>query len=515
MEYGFLSLLPPLLAIGMALVTKQTILSLVVGLWFGVTIMNGWNPLVALPKMVSEFFIPQIGNEWNAGMIMLIVACGGFVYLIKVTGGAKAFGDAAIKRIHTRKGAQLTAYVSAFAFIYTEPTLTLGSIMRPITEKLRVSRVKLAYICDVMGCPFATLSPITSYGVYATGLVATQFTALGITDNPWTTFIKTIPMNFYAIFGMVTLLYVILRNVDIGPMYEAEQRAIITGQLIGEKDNPMGKYDMDEEKLFKNANITLANFIVPLITLFVTLFGVIFWSGDIMTNGFGGSFLEGNITLGITLGFLLASVAAGFMGVKSGVFKLGQMMGEWVKGVELNSQIPIILVLAWSMGSLTGAMDLKGYLVHLVEQSTIAPGLTPMLIFIVGAFVAFSTGSSWGVWSILMPIAIPMAHAFGVPYPLMIGAALSGGVFGDHCSPISDTTILASTAAGADHVEHVRTQLPYAVVVAACSVLGFAVGGLVSSYVGFAVTAVSIAVALQILNGIAKKKAAHPKHVEA
>lgn len=506
MEYGFLALLPPFLAIVMALVTKQTILSLVVGLWFGVTIMSGWNPLVALPKMITDYFIPQIGNEWNAGMLMLIVSCGGFVYLIKISGSAKAFGDAAIKRIKTRKGAQLMAYFSAFAFIYTEPTLTLGSIMRPITERLKISRVKLAYISDVMGCPFATLSPITSYGVYATGLIATQFTSLGITDNPWTTFIKTIPMNFYAIFGMITLLYVILRDVDIGPMYEAEQRAIRTGQLIGENDNPMGKYDFDEEAQFKNAQLTLANFLVPLLTLFATLFAVIFWSGDIRTNGIGGSFLNGNITLGITLGFFLASIAAGVMGVKSRVLKPGDLINEWVRGVELNSQIPIILVLAWSMGALTGNMDLKGYLVHLVQGSSISPSLTPMLIFVVGALVAFSTGSSWGVWSIMMPIAIPMAHAFGISYPIMIGAALSGGVFGDHCSPISDTTILASTAAGADHVEHVKTQLPYAVVVAACSALGFAVGGFLGAYAGFAATALSIAIALQILNKIAKNK---------
>lgn len=506
MEYGFLAILPPLLAIVLALITKQTILSLTVGIWFGVTIINSWNPILALPKMITDYFIPQIANEWNASMLMLIVSCGGFVYLMKICGGAKAFGDAAVKKIRTRKGAQLATYICAFAFVYTEPTLTLGSIMRPVTEKFNVSRVKLAYICDVMGCPFATLSPITSYGAYATGLIATQFAVIGVSDNPWETFIKTIPLNLYAIFGMITLLYVILRNVDIGPMFEAEHRAITTGQLIGENDNPMGKYDLDEEKIFKNARLTIANFLVPIITLIITIFSVILWSGDVSKNGVGGAFLNGNNTLGITLGFFLASVAAAIMGVKSGIIKAGDIFSEWTKGVELNSQIPIILVLAWSMSAVTSSMDLKGYLVQLVEKSTIAPGLTPMLIFIVGAFVAFSTGSSWGVWSILMPIAIPMAHAFDIPYALMIGAALSGGVFGDHCSPISDTTILASTAAGADHVEHVRTQLPYSLVVAFCSAVGFAVGGLVNPYLGLAATAVLNVILLQALNRIAKRK---------
>ena len=158
MEYGFLALVPPIMAIGLALITKQTILSLVVGLWVGTTIVCGWNPIEGLPLMISDYFIPNIGNQWNAGMLMLITACGGFVYMIKVSGTAKAFGDMVTKKIKTRKQAQLVAYFSAFAFVFTEPTLTLGSIMRPITERLRVSRVKLAYICDVMGCPFVNHS---------------------------------------------------------------------------------------------------------------------------------------------------------------------------------------------------------------------------------------------------------------------------------------------------------------------------------------------------------------------
>ena len=167
-------------------------------------------------------------------------------------------------------------------------------------------------------------------------------------------------------------------------------------------------------------------------------------------------------------------------------------MPEFCKGVSLNSDIPLILILAWSIGSLTGKMDLKGYLIGLLETYNVAPGIMPMLIFIVGAFVGFSTGSSWGVWAITMPIALPIAHSFGVPIELMIGACLSGGVFGDHCSPISDTTILASTAAGADHIQHVRTQLPYSLAVGGCSAVGFLVGGMISPVLGLAVTALGI-----------------------
>lgn len=506
MEYGFLSLLPPLIAIGLALITKQTVFSLIVGLWTGVTILNGWNPIIALPKMLSDYFIPNIGNEWNAGMILLTVACGGFVYVFKISGAAKAFGAAVSRGVKTKKQAQLVTYFSAFAFIFTEPTLTLGSIMRTVSEKLRVSRVKLAYICDVMGCPFATLSPITSYSTYATGLIAAQFALLAISDDPWITFVKAIPFNFYAIFGMLALLFVILAKLDIGPMYEAEKRADETGQLIGPNDNPMSKYDIDEDALFADKHLTLASFLAPMIVLFGTLLAMIMWTGEAAVNGVGGAFMNCNISLSITLSFFTAAIASGLMGVRSGVLKPGNIFPEFCKGISLNSDIPVILVLAWSVGGVTGDLDLKGYLIHLVEANNIAPGILPMVIFIVGAFVGFSTGSSWGVWAITIPICLPIAHQFGVPMELMIGACLSGGVFGDHCSPISDTTILASTAAGADHIQHVRTQLPYTLTVGACAALGFLVGGLVSPILGLIATAALIVAAFFALHRYAAKK---------
>ena len=493
-SYGILSVLPPLIAIALALITKQTVFSLIVGLWSGVTIISGWNPILALPRMISDFFIPLIANESNAGMLILITSCGGFVYMVKVSGAAKAFGDAASKKVKTRTQAQLVTYFSAFAFIYTEPTLTLGSLMRPISEKLKVSRVKLAYICDVMGCPFATLSPITSYSTYATSLIAAQFVALSITDNPWVTFVKAIPFNFYALFGMLTMLFVIITKLDIGPMYDAEKRAVETGKLIGDKDIPMSKYDMDEDAMFQGKNITIWNFLVPIIVLFGTLIAMIMWTGDAKTNGIGGAFMHSSISLCISLSFFISAAAAGIMGVVSGVMKWGDIVPQFCKGVSLNSDIPLILILAWSIGSLTGMMYLKGYLIHILEAYNVSPGIMPMLIFIVGAFVGFSTGSSWGVWAITVPIALPVAYNFGVPMELMIGASLSGGVFGDHCSPISDTTILASTAAGADHIQHVRTQLPYSIAVGGCSALGFLIGGVVSPVLGLAVTAVSIVV---------------------
>lgn len=508
MDYGFLAIVPPLIAITLALVTKQTILSLFIGLWVGTTIISKGNFLVGLPMMITDYFIPNIANEWNASLLMLITACGGFVYMIKISGTAKAFGDIVTKKVRTRKQAQLVTFFSAFAFIFTEPTLTLGSIMRPITERLNISRVKLAYICDVMGCPFATLSPITSYSTYATGLIAATFATLSISQNAWITFIKAIPYNFYAIFGMLTLLFVIITALDIGPMYEAEKRAIETGHLIGENDIPMTKYDIDESELFKDKKITKLNFVLPLCALFIILIAMIMWTGKVQTNGVGGAFKNANITLSITMAFLVAAAIAGICGVKSSIISYKDIVNQFTKGVALNSDIPIILVLAWSIGKMTGDMNLKGYLIHLVESNNISPGLMPVMIFIVGALVGFSTGSSWGVWAITIPIALPIAAQFNVPMELMIGACLSGGVFGDHCSPISDTTILASTAAGADHIQHVRTQLPYSLTVGISSAIGFLVGGLLSPLLGLATTVVVIILMLIVLHKSAQARLA-------
>ena len=508
MDYGFLAIVPPLIAITLALVTKQTILSLFIDLWVGTTIISKGNFLVGLPMMITDYFIPNIANEWNASLLMLITACGGFVYMIKISGTAKAFGDIVTKKVRTRKQAQLVTFFSAFAFIFTEPTLTLGSIMRPITERLNISRVKLAYICDVMGCPFATLSPITSYSTYATGLIAATFATLSISQNAWITFIKAIPYNFYAIFGMLTLLFVIITALDIGPMYEAEKRAIETGHLIGENDIPMTKYDIDESELFKDKKITKLNFVLPLCALFIILIAMIMWTGKVQTNSVGGAFKNANITLSITMAFLVAAAIAGICGVKSSIISYKDIVNQFTKGVALNSDIPIILVLAWSIGKMTGDMNLKGYLIHLVESNNISPGLMPVMIFIVGALVGFSTGSSWGVWAITIPIALPIAAQFNVPMELMIGACLSGGVFGDHCSPISDTTILASTAAGADHIQHVRTQLPYSLTVGISSAIGFLVGGLISPLLGLATTAVVIILMLIVLHKSAQARLA-------
>lgn len=503
MEFGILSLLPPLMAIIIALLTRQTILSLFIGVWVGATIINSWNPFSGFAKSISDYMIPSIADPWNAGLLILVSVAGGFIHILRVTGAAQAFAQVATKKVNTRRKAQNMTWGSAFIFSYTEPVLILGTVMRPLTDKLNISRVKLAYILDSMGSPLASMSPISSYGPFITGLIATQITALSLSDNPWTLFLQMIPYNLYGLFAMIGVLYVINTGLDIGPMYHAEKRAIETGKLIGDNDKPMVSTSEGDE--FPGGHIfKFHHFLIPMLLLFTTIFTVIFWTGNIFENGFRGSFINANVILAITCGFLVGSMGAGIISVASKLHTIKSAFDEFTKGIINLMIVPMILVLAWSVGKIAGEMELGTYMSSLVGEY-LPSFIVPALIFLLGALVAFATGSSWGVFALMMPIAIPMATAMDISVPLAIGAVISGGLFGDHCSPISDTTILASTGAACDHIEHVRTQLPYAILIAGCAFIGFVVAGATVGWLGIITTASTTFIALYLLNRKAKR----------
>ncbi|MGA5690630.1 Na+/H+ antiporter NhaC family protein [Cytobacillus pseudoceanisediminis] len=503
MEFGALSLLPPLVAIGIALLTRQTILSLFIGVWVGATIINSWNPFSGFAKSISDYMIPSIADPWNAGLLILVSLAGGFIHILRVTGAAQAFAQVATRKINTRRKAQNLTWGSAFLFSYTEPVLILGTIMRPLTDKLSVSRVKLAYILDSMGSPLASMSPISSYGPFITGLIATQITALSLSDNPWTLFIQMIPYNLYGLFAMIGVLYVINTGLDIGPMYHAEKRAIETGKVFGENDKPLVA-TKESERFPEGHTFKFHQFLVPMLLLFITIFTVIFWTGNIFENGFRGAFINANIVLAISCGFLAGSIGAGLFSVAYKLHTIKSAFDEFTQGIINLMIVPIILVLAWSIGKIAGQMELGAYM-SLIVGDYLPSFIVPALIFLLGSLIAFATGSSWGVFAIMMPIAIPMAVTMDIEIPLVIGAVISGGLFGDHCSPISDTTILASTGAACDHIEHVRTQLPYAILIAACTFLGFLVAGATAGWMGIITTAAATFIALYLLNKKVKR----------
>lgn len=500
MEFGILSLLPPIIAIVIAIITRQTIFPLLIGVWLGATIINDWNPLAGFTYSVTDVIIPSIADPWNAGLLILVSLAGGFVNILRMTGAAQAFANVTTKKINTRKKAQNFIWSSSFLFSYTEPVLILGTITRPIADKMRVSRVKLAYILDSMGSPLAAMSPISSYGPFITGLIATQLAALSLSDNPWSLFIQMIPYNLYGLFAMIGVLFVINTNLDIGPMYYAEKRAIESGQLYGKDDKLMMDEGPNQKATIDTSKITIFSFLIPMLLLLGTIFAIIFWTGDVLENGLRGAFLNGNIVLGLICGFSFGSFGGIIYAWINKLYKLNELLDEWTNGILKMMIVPLILVMAWSIGNIATTMGLGEYASTLVG-SYLPTFLVPFIIFVLGAIIAFATGSSWGVFSIMLPIAIPMALSIDISLPLAIGAVISGGLFGDHCSPISDTTIMASTGAVADHIEHVRTQLPYAILIAVSSSVGFLASGLTSSsIVGLLTTAVILFLAILILN---------------
>lgn len=504
--FGILCLVPPIIAVVFALLTKQTILSLFVAVWVGATMLNGYNPLIGFVAIFNDYFIPSIASQWNASLLLLVTLSGGLVTMLKVTGSAEAFAKIVTKKINTAKKGQIVTALSAFIFSYTEPCLILGTIMRPVTDMVRISRAKLSYILDSMGCNLASFSPISSYGPFIVGLISAELLAGRLTDNEWSIWLRMLPFNMYALFAMITVILVALFNLNIGPMYEEELRARKEGKLLADGVQPLVPEDV--KKLPEGYTPTVLNFAVPMICLFTGLFITIFWTGNIAENGLSGAFLNGNIVLSICMGFVSGAIGAGIVGVITKLFSPASAFNSFVDGMAQLITVPFILICAWSVGSITGQMQVGAYLASIVENY-LTPGLVPAMVFVFGAVISFATGSSWGVWSIMMPIAFPMAIAFDIPFAYVVGSVISGGLFGDQCSPISDTTILSSTGASCNHIVHVQTQLPYGLTVGTSTAIGFLFGGLTGLYtLSILVTAVVLALALLTFSKIAKKKEA-------
>lgn len=484
--YGFLCLIPPIVAIALAIKTHQTLLSLFLATWLGSTMVNGWNPLVGLVKVVSDYMIPQVNG--NGSMLVLVSFAGGLIGMLKSTGAADAFAKRATRFINDAKKGQIVTCLTAFIFCYTEPCLMLGTIMRPVTDMVRVSRAKLAYILDSMGCNLASFSPISSYGPFITGLIAAELATAGLTANEWGVWLEMLPYNMYSLFAMISVLIVAIFSLNIGRMKEEEDRAAATGELMAPDMEPLvPEFKADLPEGYEPGTV---NFVVPLLCLFGAIAATIAWSGDIAANGLIGCFRNANFTLAICMGFMCGGIGAGVVGAATGIFTPARGFEKFIDGMAKNVMIPFILIGAWSLGSIVKQMETGAYLVGIV-RTHMTPGLVPALIFLFGACISFATGSSWGVWSIMMPIAVPLAISFDIPIPFAVGAVISGGMFGDQCSPISDTTIMSSTGATCNHILHVFTQLPYGLIVGSAAFCGFLFGGLTGNYImSIAVTAI-------------------------
>jgi len=482
MSFGLFSLFPPLLAIVLALVTRNVIPALFCGVWLGATMLSGGNPAAGLYDSFADFIIPSVGGEWSA---TVLIYCGLFGVLITVlqrTGGAHAIARAIASKVASPRGAQ-GATLGFGVLIFFEDyfnALTVGSVMRPITDRMRVSREKLAYIVDSTSAPMCLLGPVSTWVVFVMGLIGTQLGEMGMTGSEYLIYLSSIPLNFYAWLALLLILVIVVTQSDFGPMAQAEQRARVSGKLLADGAQPPSDREATEMLGVAEESSRKRNMLVPIIVLVGMIPPLFLWTGNFPENDLITAMGEAEGGLSILIAtFLAVSVALG-MGLQQRLFDFREAMDLVVTGIKSMTLVYIILTLAWSIGSVTSQLGTADYLVTLA-QAGIAPSLIPVLLFLIGSLVAFTTGTSYGTFAIMIPIAMPVAAAMDMSLSLAIAAVLSGGIFGDHCSPISDTTILSSAGSSCDHIDHVRTQLPYALSAGTSGIIAFLVAGLTDS----------------------------------
>lgn len=467
-NYGFLSILPIIIAVAMAIKTKNVILSLFSSVFIGVLILLNYNPVITTKTLMTDYFVKQLTDSYNAGVIVLMLFIGGFIELMMRSGGAYAFAQSVGKLINSKTKAQLAAYLAGIIIFFSDlgTPLIVGPIFAPFFKKLKVSKEKLAFILDSTSSPIAVLVPFIGWGVFIIGLLQKEFELLNLNISDYEAFIKSIPFNIYPILALIIVPVLALLKLDFGPMKKAEENI--------DKDIEV---EIKEKKEYIVENAKPIYVWLPILILLVTLFGMLGY--DFMFKRFSGS----EFRAALSSGYLYAAIALALMMLINKSKSFEEIFTIYLTGITKMTQIAIILILAWSLGTVNKNLGSANYIVNFMKSIDLASGFIPAIAFILGCIISFATGSSWGTYSIMIPIVIPMAFTLNAPLYITIGAILSGGLFGDHCSPISDTTILASAGSGCSHIEHVRTQIFYAIINGILSFIGFLVGGFFQNYI--------------------------------
>jgi Na+/H+ antiporter NhaC len=475
------ALLPPLLAIGLALWTRQIYLSLLAGLWLGTTLLAGGNPVIGL-RLLAEEVVAVFGSESNARILIFCILVGGLVALVQVSGGVAGFIQWAQKRGwgRTRRRAELLAWGTGMALFVESniSSLTVGAVSRPLFDTLQIPREKLAYYCDATCAPVCMMIPFNGWGAYVLGLIATQGVAEGRTVA---LLAGALPYNFFALFAILFALGLAVTGWGFGPMRRAEERAQETGHVLAEGARPMVSEEIAALEPVEQAPRRARDLLVPLAVMVAMIFvGLYVTGGGDLMAGSGSTAVLWAVGGAVGAAALFYAVPRPPTGAGGGerqsVLSLTEST-EWVlKGGAGLLGVTVLLVLAFALGSVSRQLEMGAYLVGLVEGVGAAWWM-PATIFVVNGGAAFTLGSSWTAFAIMIPIALPLAEGLGLPATLVLGATLSGGIFGDHASPLSDTSIISSMAAASDHVDHVNTQLPYSLAVGAAALAAFLVAG--------------------------------------
>lgn len=502
-NYGILSLIPPILAIGLAIWTKNIVVSLFTSVFISVTILSGCNPILAFPAMIKDYMFVSLSDTMNVQALFMMVIIGGFVALLTRSGGSMAFTNYVTRFVNSRSRCEAGIWLGGLFVWFTDNgnALIVGPIFEALGERLRVSREKFAYILDCTTTPICAMVPIIGWGVYAMSLIETELNVASITDvTSWDVFTSGIPLNFYAILTLFMAGFMAFTQWDYGPMLKAQNRAMKTGETIRPGGTPMRNEDKKIE-LPDGVTPRIYTVVVPLMVLLIIMFTYLTTKGLWWTKVAGT-----DIRTGIATGFLCATLALIAICMKEKIFNFTQCLDVMMGGMRNMMFMCVVLVLAWSLSGVTKTIGTAAYLTQ-ISTGFLSPDLLPCLVFIIGAVMSLATGTSWGTMAILMPIALPMTIAFdSSALPLVSTAVISGSIYGDHCSPISDTTILASIGSACDHIDHFETQMPYATTAAVISAFMYLLAGIFTPLVMLPVAVVVLAAAIFVLHRIYVKK---------
>jgi tetracycline resistance efflux pump len=472
-DYGVLSVLPPLLAIILALRTRQVYISLVLGIWLGWLIISDWNPVRGTLATV-EGFVEVFQNPGNTRTIMFSALVGALLVFIQYSGGVRGFIagiDRILHNLEQRKIRKSRVVVELMAlligillFIETSiSSLTVGTLFRPVFDRLKIPREKLAYIADSSSAPSSILIPFNAWGAFIMGLLLTQ----GI-ERPFRTMFSAMAYNFYPMLTIGIMFLVIVLRKDIGPMARAEERTRETGKLLNDGARPLVSDEVTSYEMKEGITPRARNMVIPLLVMVMSMILFLVYTGwgevdeahgfmdhvsQAIGRGSGSSAVLYAVTTSILVSMILYRV--------QGIMKVRKMVSLILKGISELMPLALLMMLAFSISNVCNNLGTGPYVAGITE-GWLSPALLPAIVFVLSSFIAFSTGTSWGTFAIMISIALPMAELHGANLFLVVAATMGGGVFGDHCSPISDTTMISSMASASDHIDHVRTQMPYA-----------------------------------------------------
>jgi Na+/H+ antiporter NhaC len=479
---GWLSILPPLLAIGMALLYRRVVPALFFGVWVGAFIAVGFTPWGAFKGLLDTFqvyVLNALADSGHASIILFSLMIGGMVGIISKNGGTLGIVERLTGWASDSERGQVVTGLLGISIFFDDyaNTLIVGNTMRPVTDRLRISREKLAYVVDSTAAPISCLAFVTTWIGYEVGLVGTAIEGIeGFDQGAYSVFLNSIPYSFYPLLALFFVFVVAYSRRDFGPMYDAEKRARETGAVLG-KDAKVDEAATEGEELQppEGTENRAFNAVLPIVVLVGTVLAGLYATGSAATSpdaGLREIIGEADSYASLMWGSMLGVLTAAALSLGQGILDLEQTVDAWYEGLKSMLFAMIILVLAWGLSNITEVLHTADYLVSILGE-WLPAGVVPGIIFVLAAATAFATGSSWGTMGILMPLVVPLAWAVlvknGMATPAnyhilysSVSCVLAGAVWGDHCSPISDTTILSSMASGCDHIEHVRTQLPYA-----------------------------------------------------